>query len=234
MTPDFAMDSTAPYGRPAGSPLQSDVVFDTIAAAGLMPVIVIERAEDAVPLAEALIEGGLPVAEVTFRTEAAARAIGAMAKMPGLLLGAGTVLKPEQVDQAMDLGARFALAPGFDPKVAERARAKGFPFVPGVLTPTEIGAALDAGFSVQKFFPAEPAGGAAYLKAVSAPLRGVRFVPTGSIDLARLPSYLQMPNVLAVGGSWMVAPKLIQDRNWKEIIRLAREAVAAVRATRGS
>src|SRR5690606_37230914 len=156
-------------------------LFDRIASVGLMPVIVIEDAEDAVPLAEALLAGGLPVAEITFRTAAAAKAIAAMAKVPGLLLGAGTVMKPEQVDQALDLGATFALAPHFNRVVAEHALKQGLPFVPGVITPSEMGAALDAGFAVQKFFPAEPTGGASFLKAVSAPMRGIRFVPTGSI-----------------------------------------------------
>jgi 2-dehydro-3-deoxyphosphogluconate aldolase/(4S)-4-hydroxy-2-oxoglutarate aldolase len=132
----------------------------------------------------------------------------------------------------MDLGAQFALAPSFVPGTAEHALKKNFPFVPGILSPSEISAALEAGFSVQKFFPAEPAGGAAFVKAVSAPLKGVRFIPTGSIDLARLPSYLEIPSVLAVGGSWMVAPKLIQEKKWSEITRLAREAVAVVKATR--
>jgi 2-dehydro-3-deoxyphosphogluconate aldolase/(4S)-4-hydroxy-2-oxoglutarate aldolase len=208
-------------------------IFDTIGKIGLMPVIVVEREEDAVPLAEALIEGGLPLAEVTFRTAAAAKVIAAMAKVPGLCLGAGTVMKPEQVDQAMDLGARFALAPNFSVKTAEYALKKNFPFVPGILSPTEMGNALDAGFTVQKFFPAEPAGGAPFLKAVSAPIKGIRFIPTGSIDLARLPSYLEIPSVLAVGGSWMVAPKLIQEKKWSEITRLAREAVAIVKSVRG-
>ena len=209
-------------------------IFDSIASIGLMPVIVIEDAEAAVPLAEALIEGGLPLAEVTFRTAAAGKAIAAMAKVPGLLLGAGTVMKPEQVDQAIDLGATFALAPNYNPATAAHALKKGLPFVPGVLTPSEMGAVLEAGFAVQKFFPAEPAGGAPFLKAVTAPVRGIRFVPTGSIDLAKLPSYLEIPAVLAVGGSWMVAPKLIQEMKWSEITRLAREAVAIVRQVRGS
>lgn len=208
-------------------------IFNRIGDISLMPVIVIEDAEAAVPLAEALIAGGLPLAEVTFRTAAAAKAIAAMAKVPGLLLGAGTVMKPEQVDQAMDLGATFALAPNFDRKTAEHALKKGMPFVPGVVTPTEMGVALEAGFSVQKFFPAEAAGGAPFLKAVSAPVRGIRFVPTGSIDLARLPSYLELPSVLAVGGSWMVAPKLIQEKKWSEITRIAAEAVAVVKQSRG-
>jgi 2-dehydro-3-deoxyphosphogluconate aldolase/(4S)-4-hydroxy-2-oxoglutarate aldolase len=208
-------------------------IFDQIASIGLMPVIVIEDAEAAVPLAEALIAGGLPLAEVTFRTQAAGKAIAAMAKVPGLLLGAGTVMKPEQVDQAIDLGATFALAPHYSAKTAEYALKKGLPFVPGVVTPSEMVTALDAGFSVQKFFPAESAGGAPFLKAVSAPIRGIRFVPTGSIDLAKLPSYLQVSSVLAVGGSWMVAPKLIADKNWTEITRLAAEAVAVVKQTRG-
>ena len=208
-------------------------IFDRIGKISLMPVIVIEDAEAATPLAEALVAGGLPLAEVTFRTPAAAKAIAAMAKVPGLLLGAGTVMKPEQVDQAMDLGATFALAPNFNPRTAEHALKKGLPFVPGVLTPSEMGAALDAGFSVQKFFPAEAAGGAPFLKAVSAPVRGIRFVPTGSIDLARLPAYLELPSVLAVGGSWMVAPRLIQEKKWSEITRIAAEAVAVVKQSRG-
>ena len=127
----------------------------------------------------------------------------------------------------------FALAPNYNPATAAHALKKGLPFVPGVLTPSEMGAVLEAGFAVQKFFPAEPAGGAPFLKAVTAPVRGIRFVPTGSIDLAKLPSYLEIPAVLAVGGSWMVAPKLIQEKKWSEITRLAREAVAIVRQIRG-
>ena len=209
-------------------------IFDRIAAIGILPVIVIEDADAAVPLAEALLAGGLPLAEVTFRTPAAGKAIAAMAKVPGLLLGAGTVLTPDQVDQALDLGAAFALAPHFAPKTAGHALRKGLPYVPGVVTPTEMGTALEAGFAVQKFFPAEPAGGAAFLKAVAAPLRGIRFIPTGSIDLAKLPSYLRLPEVLAVGGSWMVSPRLIADRNWSEITRLAAEGVAVVRTVRGA
>jgi 2-dehydro-3-deoxyphosphogluconate aldolase/(4S)-4-hydroxy-2-oxoglutarate aldolase len=207
-------------------------VFEIIGKAGLMPVITVERVEDAVPLAEALIAGGLPVAEVTFRTEAAAKAIAAMAKVPGLFLGAGTVLRPEQVDEALDLGARFALAPGFNPKVAARALEKKLPFIPGICTASEIGLALEMGFSVQKFFPAEPAGGTAYLKAVSAPFKDVRFVPTGSIGLDQLSSYLELSSVLAVGGSWMVAPKLIQEHRFDEITRLTRAAVDMVQRVR--
>ena len=207
-------------------------VFELIGKAGLMPVLTVERVEDAVPIAEALMAGGLPVAEVTFRTEAAAKSIAAMAKVPGLFLGAGTVLKPDQIDQAIDLGARFALAPGFNPKVAQRALDKKFPFLPGVCTPSEIGLALEMGFSVQKFFPAEPAGGPSYLKAVAAPFRSVRFVPTGSIGLEQLPSYLELSMVLSVGGSWMVAPKLIQDRKFDEITKLTRAAVDMVAKVR--
>ena len=209
-------------------------VFSFIGKAGLMPVLTVDREEDAVPIAEALITGGLPVAEVTFRTEAAAKVIAAMAKVPGLFLGAGTVLRPDQIDQAIDLGACFALAPGFNPKVAERALEKKFTFIPGICTPSEIGLALEMGFSVQKFFPAEPAGGTGYLKAVSAPFKGVRFVPTGSIGLEQLSGYLEMPQVLAVGGSWMVAPKLIQERKFDEITRLTRAAVEIVAKTRGN
>jgi 2-dehydro-3-deoxyphosphogluconate aldolase/(4S)-4-hydroxy-2-oxoglutarate aldolase len=207
--------------------------FAPLGQTGLVPVLTVERPEDALPIAEALIAGGLPVAEVTFRTAGAAKAIAAMAKVPGLFLGAGTVLKPEQVDQALDLGARYALAPGFDPKVAARALEKKLPFIPGVCTPSEIGLALASGFGVLKFFPAEPAGGAAYLKAVSAPFRDARFVPTGGIGPEQLSAYAALPSVLAVGGSWMVAPKLIQERRFDEITRLAKAAVEIVAKVRG-
>ena len=203
-------------------------VFEIIGKKRLMPVLTVDRVDDAVPIAEALIAGGLPVAEVTFRTEAAAKVIAAMSRVPGLFLGAGTVLQPDQIDQAIDLGARFALAPGFNPKVAARALERNFPFIPGVCTPSEIGFAIEMGFSVLKFFPAEPAGGTTYLKAVHAPFRGVRFVPTGSIGLEQLPAYLELPFVLAVGGSWMVAPKLIKERNFTEITRLTHAAVEVV------
>jgi len=207
-------------------------VFDIMGKTGLMPVLTVERVEDAVPIAEALMAGGLPMAEVTFRTEAAGKAIAAMSKVPGLFLGAGTILKPEQVDQAIDLGARFGLSPGFNPKVAARALEKKFPFIPGVMTPSEMGMALDMGFSVQKFFPAESAGGAAYLKAVSAPMRGIRFVPTGGIAPENLPAYLALPSVLCIGGSWVATPKLVQDRNFAEITRLAKMAVEVVQQSR--
>ncbi len=207
-------------------------VFAALERSALLPVLTVERVEDAAPIAEALIAGGLPVAEVVFRTASAAKVLAAMAKVSGLLLGAGTVLRPEQVDQALDLGARFALAPGFNPKVAQRALDKRLPFIPGVCTPSEIALALDMGFTVQKFFPAEPAGGAAYLKAVAAPFRGVRFVPTGSIGLPQLPAYLRMPSVLAVGGSWMVAPELMVARDFAAITRLAAAAVQTVQTAR--
>jgi 2-dehydro-3-deoxyphosphogluconate aldolase/(4S)-4-hydroxy-2-oxoglutarate aldolase len=133
----------------------------------------------------------------------------------------------------LDLGARYALAPGFDPKVAARALEKKLPFIPGVCTPSEIGLALASGFGVLKFFPAEPAGGAAYLKAVSAPFRDARFVPTGGIGPEQLSAYAALPSVLAVGGSWMVAPKLIQERRFDEITRLAKAAVEIVAKVRG-
>lgn len=210
------------------------IVFERIASVGILPIIILDDLDAALPLAEALMEGGLPLAEVVLRTEVAPRALAAMAAIPGLLVGAGTVMTSRQVDEAFDAGASFALAPHFNPRTAAYAHAKGLPYVPGVLTPTEMSAAQEAGFSVQKVFPAETAGGPAYLKAVSAPLRGIRFLPTGSITLSRLPAYLQLPAVLAVGGNWMVAPQLIADKNWKEITRLAAEAVATVRTIRGA
>lgn len=209
-------------------------VFERIASVGILPIIVMDDLEAAVPLAEALLEGGLPLAEITFRTEVAPQALAAMAAIPGLLVGAGTVMTSRQVDEALDAGASFALAPHFNPVTAAYAQKQGLPYVPGVLTPTEMNAAHEAGFTVQKVFPAESAGGAAYLRAVSAPMRGIRFLPTGSITLSRLSGYLELPAVLAVGGNWMVAPRLIADGNWKEITRLAAEAVAAVRAARAA
>lgn len=207
-------------------------VFEAIAFVGVMPIIVLEHARDAVPVAEALVAGGLPLVEVTLRTDAALEAVAAMATVPGLLVGAGTVMTTAQVDQVIDAGAAFAMAPHFNIRTVEHARTRGLPYVPGVLTPTEMNVACEAGCVVQKVFPAETAGGAAFLKAVSAPLPGIRFLPTGSIDVAKMPAYLRVPSVLAIGGNWMVAPSLIADGNWSEITRLAAEAVAVVRSVR--
>lgn len=207
-------------------------VFERIASAGVLPIFAIEDVDDAIPVAEALVAGGLAVAEVVLRTSAAERAIAAMATVPGLLVGAGTVVAPEQVERVLDLGASFALAPHFAPAAADRAVRAGLPYVPGVLTPTEMAHALDAGFPVQKFFPAAPAGGVAFLKAVSAPLPGIRFLPTGGIGPEVLAEYARLPCVLAAGAGWIVPPRLLAERDWDGITRLAASAVETVRAAR--
>jgi 2-dehydro-3-deoxyphosphogluconate aldolase/(4S)-4-hydroxy-2-oxoglutarate aldolase len=191
-----------------------------------MPVIVIDRAEDAWPLAQALKAGGLPCAEVTFRTPAAEAAIRAIAKDTDICLGAGTILQPDQVDRALAAGAAYIVTPGFHAKVVRRCRELGVPVFPGVATPTEIQMALDEGIEVVKFFPAENLGGIKTLKAIGAPYSMVRFIPTGGIDLAKLPEYLAYRPVIAVGGSFMVAPELLKTGNWNEVTRLSAQAVA--------
>ena len=191
----------------------------------LVPVIAIENAKDATPLGEALIAGGLPCAEVTFRTAAAADSIAAMAKLPGLLLGAGTVLKVDQVKQALDLGATFIVAPGFNPKVVGYCVENGIPVTPGISNPTDIEMALEFGLEVVKFFPAEAFGGLATLKAISAPYGGLRFMPTGGITEANLLSYLAFPKVLACGGSWMVKSEMVSAGDFAGITALVKAAV---------
>lgn len=200
-------------------------VIKTIGASRLVPVIVIEDAAAAPRLADALIAGGLRVAEVTFRTPAAEAALAAMAADRRLLVGAGTVVRPEQVDRAVAAGARYIVSPGFSAEVVRRCQELGVPALPGVATATEIQTAVAAGVEVLKFFPAEPLGGVGMLKALAAPFPGVRFVPTGGIRAAQLADYLALPSVLAVGGSWMVAAKLIEAGDWDEITRLTAEAV---------
>jgi len=201
---------------------------------GLVPVVKLDRAADAVPLGQALIAGGLPCAEITFRTAAAAEAIGLLANAcPDLLLGAGTVLTVEQAELAVDAGARFIVSPGFSPAVVDWCLHRGVPVIPGVVTPTELMVALDKGLNILKFFPAEAYGGIATLKALSAPFGGVKFMPTGGVSAKNLAEYLSLPSVHAVGGSWMVEGKLIASGNFAEVTRLAAEARAIVRQTRG-
>ncbi len=194
-------------------------IYESIGKVGVIPVIKLERVEDAVPLARALLEGGIPVAEVTFRTEAAAAGIAAIRReLPQVLVGAGTVLTPDQAAAAVDAGAQFVVAPGSNGRVIERVLAAGIPMIPGVATPTEIEAALERGLQVLKLFPAEVLGGLAMLKALSGPYPQVKFIPTGGISGANLESYLRQKNVLAVGGSWMVQSDL------EEVRRLCWEA----------
>jgi 2-dehydro-3-deoxyphosphogluconate aldolase/(4S)-4-hydroxy-2-oxoglutarate aldolase len=191
----------------------------------LVPVIAIEEAAEAIPLGRTLLENGLPIAEITFRTKAAGAAISQLATLSDLMLGAGTVLSTGQVQEAFDAGAQFMVTPGFNPKVVDYCVKKRIPVVPGVCTPTEIETALEYGLDVLKFFPAESMGGVKSLKAFSGPYSTVKFIPTGGINTSNVRDYLNLPNVLACGGSWMVSPKLISSKNYSEIARLTREAV---------
>ena len=208
-------------------------VVDQIGRLGLVPVVEIPDAALAGPLGQALLAGGLPCAEITFRTSSAAAAIAVLRReCPYLLVGAGTVLTPAQVDAAADAGAAFIVAPGFNPVTLERARARGLPMIPGVCTPTEIEQALSHGVDVLKFFPAEAAGGVAFLRAVSAPYKNVRFIPTGGVSASNLASYLALPQVLACGGSWMVSQGLLLRGDFEAIRRLTSEAVSVAAAAR--
>jgi 2-dehydro-3-deoxyphosphogluconate aldolase/(4S)-4-hydroxy-2-oxoglutarate aldolase len=196
-----------------------------IEAGRLLPVVVLTDADDAGPLGESLLDGGLRCVEVTFRTDAAAAAIQTLAKQSEMLVGAGTVLTRDQVDQAVDAGARFVVTPGFGPAVVRRCQELGVPVFPGVASATEIMMALDAGLETVKFFPAEQLGGVAMVKALAAPFRSVRFIPTGGVTTANLAGYLANPAVLAVGGTWMVAPDLLAAGEWDEVTRRTRAAV---------
>jgi 2-dehydro-3-deoxyphosphogluconate aldolase/(4S)-4-hydroxy-2-oxoglutarate aldolase len=204
-------------------------VLEKIGELGLVPVVAIERPEDAVSLGRALIGGDLPVAEITFRTAAAQEVIETLSReLPELLLGAGTVLTVEQVKRAASAGAKFIVSPGFNPKVVDHCVENGIPVTPGLNTPTELEMALERGLEVVKFFPAEPSGGVGFLKAMAAPYRGIRFIPTGGITRDNLCSYLAYERVHACGGSWMVKADLISSGQFAEITRLTREAVSTM------
>lgn len=205
-------------------------VLSDLSAARLVPVVVLDDAAHAESLAGALVAGGLPVAEVTFRTAAAADAIRAMADRGDILVGAGTVLSPNQVDQAVAAGAKYVVSPGLSRAVVERCREHGVLPLPGAVTATEIQAALELGLDTVKFFPAGTSGGAPAIKALTAPFTGVRFVPTGGVGPANLADYLGIGAVAAVGGSWMAPRDLVASGNFAEITRLTAEAVALTRA----
>jgi 2-dehydro-3-deoxyphosphogluconate aldolase/(4S)-4-hydroxy-2-oxoglutarate aldolase len=207
--------------------------IDRIAATGLVPVVRIERAEDAPELARTLAAAGLPCIEITFRSDAAEDAIRAIrAEVPEVLLGAGTVVSVDQLNRALDAGASFVVSPGFQADVVRACLDRSVPVLPGVYTPTEIIQAMDLGLSVVKLFPASSAGGTAYLRALAGPFPQMRFVPTGGIALADLEAYLRVPSVIAVGGSWMVPPHLLGARDWATVGQLAREATEMVRVVR--
>ncbi|MFI9624458.1 bifunctional 4-hydroxy-2-oxoglutarate aldolase/2-dehydro-3-deoxy-phosphogluconate aldolase [Streptomyces sp. NPDC052042] len=195
--------------------------------APVLPVVVLEDAADAVPLARALVAGGLPAIEVTLRTAAALEAIEAIADgVPDAVVGAGTVISVRNVADTVAAGARFLVSPGWTDTLLDAMKASGVPFLPGVSTTSEVVALLERGVTEMKFFPAEAAGGAAYLKALSSPLPQARFCPTGGISPDRAPSYLALPNVGCVGGSWMVPADAVAAKDWARVERLAREAAA--------
>jgi 2-dehydro-3-deoxyphosphogluconate aldolase/(4S)-4-hydroxy-2-oxoglutarate aldolase len=198
-----------------------------LAGLRVVPVVTIDAAADAAGLAGALAAGGLPIAEITFRTDAAADAIRTIRDTrPDVLVGAGTVLDAATVDRALDAGAEFIVAPGLNPQMVQRCLERGVAVVPGVATPTEIEAALALGLRVLKFFPAEASGGPGYLSAMSSPYRGVRFMPTGGINPGNLASYLALPSVVAAGGTWIATADAIRNQRWDEITGLAAEAVS--------
>ncbi|MCM3689597.1 bifunctional 4-hydroxy-2-oxoglutarate aldolase/2-dehydro-3-deoxy-phosphogluconate aldolase [Kocuria rosea] len=200
-----------------------------LCASRLVPVVVLDDAADAGPLATALVAGGLPVAEVTFRTTAAAEAISVMADREDMLVGAGTVLTAQQVDQAVAAGASYIVSPGLSRAVVERCQDHGVLALPGAVTATEVQAALELGLTTVKFFPAGTSGGAPAISALAAPFGGVRFVPTGGVGPKNLHEYLAIPAVAAVGGSWMVSRDLVRSGDFAQITRLTTEAVALAR-----
>ena len=201
-------------------------VIQKIYDIGIVPVIAIDDADKAVPLAKALVKGGLPAAEVTFRTAAAEEAIKRIvAEVPEMLVGAGTVLTKEQADRAIAAGVKFIVSPGFNPEITKYVIDKGMLMMPGTATPGEMEQAMSMGLDVVKFFPAEQNGGVAKLKAVAGPYTNLRWMPTGGVNAKNLLDYLSFNKIVACGGTWMVKKDLIEAENWDEIERLTREAV---------
>ena len=209
-------------------------VLEKFQKIGIIPVVVLDDAKDAEALGNALMEGGLPAAEVTFRTEAAEESIRIMAeKFPDMLVGAGTVLTTEQVDRAVAAGAKFIVSPGLNPKVVKYCIEKNIPVTPGTQTPTEMEQAIELGLDIVKFFPAEPAGGLKMIKAVSAPYTMLKFMPTGGINAENVKEYLAYDKILACGGSWMVKKDMIKNGEFDKIKEMVAEAAAIVKEIRG-
>ena len=208
-------------------------LINKITETGIVPVVVLNDANDAVPLAKALKNGGINCAEVTFRTDAAEESIKRIAKeFPDMLIAAGTVLTPKQADAAMAAGASFIVSPGLNPVVVKHCIDKGYPIIPGVCTPTEVEAAMSLGLSYLKFFPAEAAGGVKMIKAMAAPYTKIKFMPTGGVNVKNVADYLNCKAVFACGGSWMVPADKITNGEFAEIEKLATEAVALLKEIR--
>ena len=204
-------------------------ILEKIGEIGIVPVVKIEKAEDALPLGRALIDGDLPIAEITFRTSAAEESIKNLTKeLPELLVGAGTVLTVEQAKKAVSAGAKFIVSPGFNSKVVDYCIENSIPVTPGVNNPTQIEMALERGIKLVKFFPAEASGGLALLKSMSAPYNEIKFIPTGGINPDNLCDYLSHPKVHAIGGSWMVKADLISSGNFYEVTRITRETISTM------
>ena len=200
---------------------------------GVVPVVVLEDTKDAAPLAKALVEGGLPCAEVTFRTEAAEASIRLMAEQyPEMLIGAGTVLTKEQVNAAVKAGAKFIVSPGFDPEIVDYCLEKEIPVLPGCISPSEVAQAVKRGLNIVKFFPAEAAGGLAMIKAMAAPYTSLKFMPTGGINAKNLEEYLACDKILCCGGSWMVKGDLVKAGEFDKIREMTKEARQLVDAIR--
>ena len=209
-------------------------VLKKIQEIGIVPVVVLNDAKDAAPLAKALCDGGLPCAEVTFRTDAAEESIRIMTEQfPQMLVGAGTVLTTEQVDRAVAAGAKFIVSPGLNPRIVKYCVEKGILITPGCSNPSDIEVALENGLEVVKFFPAEPAGGLNMIKAMAAPYVGVKFMPTGGINPTNVRDYLAYDRILACGGSWMVKGSLVEAGEFDKIRELVQEAVEIVKESRG-
>ena len=211
-----------------------NAVLEQMGKIGIIPVVVLNDAKDAAPLAKALCEGGLPCAEVTFRTDAAEESIRIMAEQfPQMLVGAGTVLTTEQVDRAVAAGAKFIVSPGLNPKVVKYCVDKGIPVTPGTCNPSDVEQAIELGLDVVKFFPAEAAGGLKMIKARAAPYVGMKFMPTGGINAGNVRDYLAYDRILACGGSWMVSGKMVEAGEFDKIKEMTAEAVQIVKECRG-
>lgn len=210
-----------------------NAVLEQIQALGIVPVVVLDDAKDARPLAKALCEGGLPCAEITFRTAAAEESIRIISQeFPDMLVGAGTVLTTEQVDCAVAAGAKFIVSPGLNPRIVKYCVEKGIPITPGCSNASDIELALENGLEVVKFFPAEPAGGLKMIKALAGPYVGVKFMPTGGINASNVKEYLAYNRIIACGGSWMVKGDLIKAGEFEKITELTKEAVEIVKESR--
>ncbi|WP_100949355.1 bifunctional 4-hydroxy-2-oxoglutarate aldolase/2-dehydro-3-deoxy-phosphogluconate aldolase [Helicobacter pylori] len=204
-----------------------DKIIEVLQISPIVPVVVIENIKDAVPLAQSLIEGGIPIIEVTLRSSCALEAIELIAKnVPKMRVGAGTILNPAQLEQAQNRGAEFLISPGFTIKLLEYAKKKDMPLIPGVSSSSEVMQALELGYSALKFFPAEYCGGVKLLNAFNGPFKGVKFCPTGGISADNMRSYLNLENVLCVGGSWLTPKNLIQNKEWDKITEICKRALA--------